>query len=74
MRTVGFCGGSGYIDDLVHKTMEIDSVVIKPFKDIRNVQYEGDLDKYFKEANECDVQNDIIRILSDMYDLIKNRI
>lgn len=67
-----FCGGSGYIDDLVHK-IPLDSSMIEPIKDVRTIKYEGALDKYFEEVNKCDIANDIVKILSDMYDLIKAR-
>lgn len=66
-----FCGGRGYVDDLADKNIKIDSTMIRPSKDIKDVRYKGDLDKYFKEVKECDITNDIVMILSDMYDLIK---
>lgn len=68
------CGGSGYIDDLVYKAPTVYESVITPIKDASNITYEGNLEKYFKEVKECNIQSDTTRILSDIYDLIKNGI
>lgn len=86
-ETCWFCGGSGYVDDLVYKPVNsnlsivdpinLDEYMIKPIKDVRNIKYEGDLDKYFKEVKQCDISNDIICILTDMYEefnSIKNKL
>lgn len=77
-----FCGGSGYIDDLVHRPINPNLSVIEPInldiysiestKDVRNIRYEGDLDKYFKEVKECDISNDIICVLADLYEEFNN--
>ena len=66
-----FCGGNGYINDLVYKSIEVENAMIRQCRDATNVKYNGNLDEYFQEVKECDITNDIIMILSDMYDLIK---
>lgn len=43
----------------------------RPFKDANDVHYNGDLDEYFRAINECDITNNTIMILKDMYELIK---
>lgn len=41
-------------------------------KDANDIQYKGDLDKYFKEVEECNISNNIISILLDMYEELNN--
>lgn len=67
-----FCGGSGFVDNLVHNHTNINVSNIKPMKDANDIQYKGDLDKYFKEVEECNISNNIISILLDMYKELNN--
>lgn len=50
---------------------EISTYKIKSFKDIKDVHYNGNLDEYFRAVSECDITNDTVMILNDMYELIK---
>lgn len=50
---------------------EISTYKIESFKDIKDVHYNGNLDEYFRAVSECDITNDIVMILNDMYELIK---
>lgn len=43
----------------------------RPFKDAKEVHYNGNLDEYFKAVSECDITNNTVMILKDMYELIK---
>ena len=72
-ETCSFCGGIGYLSDLVHRMATIDSSCIKQIKDVRNVRYNGDLEEYFKQISECDITNDLLSVLSDIYYLISEK-
>lgn len=49
----------------------VERVQIKPLKDATKVLYNGDLDKYFADVKECDIGTQLINVLCDMYEEIK---
>lgn len=52
-------------------TSSVDNAEIKQLSNASSVLYHGDLDKYFKEIKECDIGNQYIDVLHDIYEEIK---
>ncbi len=54
-----------------NNNFEIATYKIKSFKNANDVHYNGNLDEYFRAVGECDIINNTVMILKDMYELIK---
>lgn len=54
-----------------NNNFEIATYKIKSFKNVNDVYYNGNLDEYFRVVGECDITNNTVMILKDMYELIK---
>lgn len=54
-----------------NNNFKIATYKIKSFKDVNDVHYNGNLDEYFRAVGECDITNNTVMILKDMYELIK---
>ena len=75
MEDCWFCGGTGYIDNLVYKNNNDNILNAKIFapKSSADIKYKGNLDAYFKEIESCDMVDNTTLILKDLYNLIKNK-
>lgn len=58
-------------DPFALHTSSLNPFEIKQLSNASNILYNGDLDEYFKEVKECDIGNQYIDILQDIYEEIK---
>lgn len=49
---------------------EVGYIKTRPLSDATKILYHGDLDKYFADVKGCEISNQFISILNDMYEEI----